>query len=135
MNSRTADLLQVAIVVFVLLFFILSALGILASRRLDAGAKRRGLRLWVIAQGVFFVIVAAAVGAAEAKSAVGALSGFAAIPFAFLIGYLSLKLTRFCHTCGAVLVKNNWLVPLRFCPGCGAKLLDGKPARDDSLLE
>jgi hypothetical protein len=42
------------------------------------------------------------------------------IPLYMFSGYVTLKATRFCNSCGKVLIRQ--FIPARYCPRCGADL-------------
>jgi hypothetical protein len=47
---------------------------------------------------------------------------FYASPFALILLYLNLGLTRFCASCGVTLTPHLPFSTLRFCPYCGAEV-------------
>ncbi len=47
---------------------------------------------------------------------------FFVVPAAALIGFLNIRLTKFCDSCGATLVNPAWFRRMRFCPSCGAPM-------------
>lgn len=86
-------------------------------RHKDAGLKRKASRWLPIGTGVLLPAV------------VLALSGrprllLAAIPAVILFTWLSVRLTRFCDACGAMLHDHLGLARMAFCARCGAKLTD-----------
>ena len=41
-----------------------------------------------------------------------------------VIGFMNLRMTRFCDACGRMVVSRAFFVAPKFCQGCGAKLTD-----------
>ena len=47
------------------------------------------------------------------------------VPIVIPIGYLDIRLIKFCDVRGATLYSHNWLNEMRFCSRCGARLRPG----------
>ena len=134
MDDRTAALLMnIVTTVFVGTWIILPIVGFLASRRMDATAKRRWMPRGVILVGVLFVFFVTTLTVLESRSwsSLGIL--VIVVPPLVLISYLNIKFTKFCDKCGATLY-NYWFAPMRFCSKCGAELHSVESARRDSSL-
>lgn len=64
--------------------------------------------------GVFFVLI-------------WFIQGQIPLPFFILvpvIGWLNLRMTRFCDGCGRMVISRNLFVSPKYCQGCGARLED-----------
>jgi len=51
---------------------------------------------------------------------------FLVIPCTIFIGYLNLKFTKFCPSCGATLFSHNWFRAMKYCQHCGTSLDEKK---------
>jgi len=131
-TSRLHDLVTTA---FVVTWIVLALVGILASRRMRAPAKRRWMPRWMILIGVLFVFFSTTLTVLSARtwSSLGIL--LVIVPAVVLTTYLSIRFTKFCDKCGATLYNHNWLAPLRFCSKCGAELDTERAMKGDNLLE
>lgn len=79
----------------------------------DAERKERFHPPFVIGVGIVFLVTMAVSGAADML--------FVAIPFVALLGWLTIRNTRFCHACGRTNRTAQWSRP-RYCSACGSAL-------------
>lgn len=136
MDDRTAALLKgIVITAFVGTWITLAVVGLVASRRMGAAAKRWWWPRAMILVGALFVFFSTTLTVLESRSwsSLGIL--IVVVPAVVLISYLNIRFTKFCDKCGATLYSHNWFVPMTFCSKCGAELPTVKTSRGDNLLE
>jgi hypothetical protein len=136
MDDRTAGALQGFVTAaFLATWVILAIAGFLASKRMNAVAKRRWWPRWIVLVGVLFVFFSTTLTVLQSRSwsSLGIL--LIVVPAVILICYLNIKFIKFCDKCSATLYNQNWFTPMRFCSNCGAKLDAVRTEHDDRFLE
>ena len=98
--------------VFAALWISLMIAGALFQRKASVATKRRWHPRMVIGGALVFASFLCVV-----LPSVRVLAIF--LPAVAVFCFLSLKLTKFCSACGAMVVRTD-LNPVRFCPRCGA---------------
>jgi len=43
------------------------------------------------------------------------------VPAVILIGYLNIRMTKFCESCGATVINQAWFTKFRYCSHCAAE--------------
>jgi hypothetical protein len=136
MNDHIASLLEgIITATFVGTWVILAVVGVVASRRMDAVAKRRWWPRGNILVGFLIIFFSTALMVLQSRSwsSLGIL--LESVPAVVLICYLNIKFTKFCNMCCAAQFNYSfWFAPLRFCSKCGSDLVTIKPSPGGSLM-
>jgi len=98
-------------------FWIALAAGgaVFFSLNRNAALKRRGFRIYIT------VVCVAFAGFVWYTMGLNPVALFI-MPFLGLIGYLNIRMTLFCDSCGRTVISGMWWSKADYCPRCGAKL-------------
>jgi len=103
--------------IFFIGWAVLSLAGFLffSISKVDVGTKRKYLPFFVVGSGALLVAFAyLMMGKAEILYFFG--------PAVLAISVLNIRRTKFCNSCGKMVVNSNILSTIEHCPKCGAKL-------------
>lgn len=81
----------------------------------DAQLKRKLFKPFVIGAGILFLGFVYSMGV-ELKVF------YFMVPLVILISYLNIRFTKFCNSCGKIVINQMFLIPTKFCSKCGEKL-------------
>jgi hypothetical protein len=107
-------------------FFLIFVIGIILFKiNKNMALKRKIFPIWIITTysilgGLMVWFCISTQGKISAHSII--ISLVFVIPATVLIGYLNIKNTKFCDSCGRMLQNPNWFSKMDYCPKCGSKL-------------